>query len=260
MTTSKVTPNATILSKIDTTTNLNSYNRDGQQRNTSSKRTMTTRLNNCDQLVDGNTTALHRSRTQGVSRTNKQKDKFATSNRSPSKAESGSEEAYTASLNNGDVRISSLMSTKHHGMSDYIRKDSNEDADEESTAVCTIMRKSKTPIEHNHQLATPTNNSAILLQQQGTGDHYHYTNAKQYKSRSKTGGTLNRKYHRLIDQQDFETSFDERNAYRWRIFMYIITILILVFVIYRFLLAVWPKRKKTFMEQFVDDISNFLTP
>jgi hypothetical protein len=86
----------------------------------------------------------------------------------------------------------------------------------------------------------PSNNSAIHLQQ-GMGDHYH-PNTKQHK---------NRRHHQELD---------DRNIYRWRLFMYILTIIILTFIIYRFLLAIWPKPKKTFIKQLVDDLSNFFTP
>lgn len=140
---------------------------------------------------------------------------------------------------------------------DYIRKDPNEDADEESTSVCAIMKKNQTPNECIHQLSIPSNNSAV---QQGMGDHYH-TSTKQHKNRTKTTGLIHRKYHRLIEEEeeDLGTSFNERSVYRWRIFMYIIILLVLVFVIYRFLRAVWPKRKKTLMEQFIDDLTNIFT-
>ncbi|CAF4716336.1 unnamed protein product [Rotaria sp. Silwood2] len=262
MTTSKVNTNPTTISKIETTSNLNPYNRDVQQRINSSKRT-TTMVNNIDQLIDNNnTTVLHQAKTHQSSRLTKQKDKCENSNIISSKPESASEEVYTAPSTAEDIRISSSIKSKQQSrqeLGDYRRKDPNEDADEESTTVCAIMRKNKIHNEHINPLSIPSNNSAIHLQQQGMGDHYH-TSTRQQKTRSKTTGLLNRRYHRLIEQQDLETSLDERHTYRWRIFMYIIIILVLVFVIYRFLLAIWPKRKKTFMEQFIDELSTFFTP
>ncbi|CAF1030996.1 unnamed protein product [Rotaria sordida] len=269
MTTSKINSNPTIISKIETTSNHNPYNRDvqqQQQRINSSKRTTTTAamINNIDQLIDNNVTVLHQSKTHHSSRLTKQKDKCENSNISSlSKLENTNEEIYTTPLNNEDIRISSSIKQKQQSrqeIGDYIRKDSNnEDADEESTTVCGIRRKNKTPNEHIHPLSIPSNNSAIHIQQQGMGDHYH-TSTRQHKSRNKTTGLLNRRYHRLIEQQDHEISLNERHAYRWRIFMYIIIIIILIFVIYRFLLAIWPKRKKTFMEQFIDELFTFFTP
>lgn len=187
--------------------------RDVQQRICSSKRTTT----NFDPSVD--TTVF---RTHHLSKSMKQKDTIISS----SKPESGSEEIYTTPLN-----------TTRQGI----------DVDEESI----VMNKNKTPTKHIHRLSTSVNNSAIHLQQQGMGDHYH----KQHKNRSKTTTALNRKYHR----HDLEIPLNERNVYRWRIFMCILTILVLTFVIYRFLLAIWPKPKKTFMEQLIDDLSSFFT-
>jgi hypothetical protein len=257
MSTSKVNPNATIISKLEVpTTNLNPYHRDVQQRISSSKRTTNTMINNFDPSVD--TTVLHQSRTQYISKSIKQKDRCDTANISPSKPESGSEEIYTAPLNNDHMKISSSVTQKQRarqGIGDYIGKD----ADEESTTACAIMNTIKTPTEHIHRLSTSVNNSAVRLQQQGMGDHYH-TSAKQHKTRSKTTAALNRKYHRLIEQHDLEIALDERKAYRWRLFMYILTILVLAFVIYRFLLAMWPKPRKTFMEQLISDLSTFFTP
>ncbi|CAF3786757.1 unnamed protein product [Rotaria sp. Silwood1] len=262
MTTSKINSNPTAISKIETTSNLNPYSRDVQQRNNSSKRTTSTMVNNIDQLIDNNTTVLHQSKTHQSSRLTKQKDKCENINIPSSKPESASEDIYTTPLNNEDIRISSSIKQKQQPrqeIGDYIRKDPNEDVDEESTTACAIMRKNKIPNEHIHSLSIPSNNSAVHLQQEGMGDHYH-TNTRQHKSRSKTTGLLNRRYQRLIEQQDLETSLDERNTFRWHIFMYIIIILVLIFVIYRFLLAIWPKRKKTFMEQVIDEISTFFTP
>jgi hypothetical protein len=150
----------------------------------------------------------------------------------PSKGESGSEEVHTAPLPNEGVKITSSITrkhrTRHGGTGDYI----HEDANEESTAVRAIMTKSKTPTEHN--------------QEQSMGDHYHL-NIKQHKSRNRTPG----RHHQ---------ESDETNLHRWRLFMYILTISILAFVIYRFLLAMWPKQKRTLMEQFVDDLFSFFTP
>jgi hypothetical protein len=180
-----------------------------------------TMINNFDPLVDNNPIISHHS-----------------SRPSKSKPESGSEELYPTLPNN--------LTQKHRvrqGMGDY--------ADDES--------KIKSPIERAHRLSSPSNNSAIRLQQQGMGDHYH-TNTKQHKSRSKTPAGLNRKYQRLIEQQDLESAYDDKTAYRWRLMIYILIIFILAFVIYRFLLAVWPKPRKTFMEQLIDDFSNFFTP
>jgi hypothetical protein len=203
---------------------------DTRHRIPSSKRTM---MNNLEQTIDQNlTTKTHRS-----ARLSKPKHNCEISNLKP---ESGSEEVYTAPLNNEGIKISSSITQKHRtrqeGIGDYI----HEDADEESSAIRAIMTKTKTPIEHIHRLSSPSNNSAIRLQQQGMGDHYHH-NTKQQKSR--------RHHHEL----------DDGNIYRWRLFMYILTIVILAFVIYRFLMAIWPKRKKTFLEQLVDDLSNFFT-
>lgn len=235
MTTSKVNPNIT--------TNLNPYQHDTQQRIISSKRTT---KNNFDQTIDdNNTTVLHQSKIHHSSRLSKSKYNCEIPNISSSKPESGSEEVYTAPLNNEGIKTQKQRTRQ--SMGDYIV----EDADEESTAIRTIMTKSKTPVECIHRLSIPSNNSAIRLQQQGTGDHYH-TNTKQHKSRSKTTG----KYHRLIEQQDL----DEANTYRWHLIMYILIILILAFVIYRFLIAIWPKPKKTLIEQLIDNLSNFFTP
>ena len=144
---------------------------------------------------------------------------------SKSKPESGSEEVYPIPSNN---RV-------RQGLNDYINDEF----------------KTKSSIERTHHLSTNSNNSAIRLQQQGMGDHY------QHRNRSKTA---HRKSHRLIEQQNHELTFDEKNEYRWRLIMYIIIVLILAFVIYRFLIAIWPKQKKTFMEQLIEDLSNFFTP
>lgn len=145
---------------------------------------------------------------------------------SKSKPESGSEEVVYPIPSNNRVR---------QGMSDHINDEF----------------KTKSSIERTHHLSTNSNNSAVRLQQQGMGDHY------QHRNRSKT---VHRKSHRLIEQQNHELTFDEKNEYRWRLIMYIIIVLILAFVIYRFLIAIWPKQKKTFMEQLIDDLSNFFTP
>ncbi|CAF3230171.1 unnamed protein product [Rotaria socialis] len=266
MTTSKLNTNPTILSKLETTPNLNSYNCDvGQQRISPSKRTAM--INNLDPLIDNNnTTVLHQSKTCHSSRSTKQKEKCENANISLSKPESVSEEMYTTPLNNDDTRISSSIKQKQQArqeMGDYIRRDPNEDADEESMTTYAIMRKNKTPNEHIHSSLISSNNSAMHVQQQqqqGMGDHYH-TSTRQHRTRSKTTGLLNRKYQRLmIEQQDLDTSLDEKNTYRWRIFIYIILLVVLAFIVYRFCLAVWPKRKKTLMEQFIDDIYNFFTP
>jgi len=179
----------------------------------SSKRTM---KNNFNQLIDNNITKkIHHS--------------------SKSKPESGSDDIYTTPLNNEGIKITSpsipqKQRTRQKEIGDYI----NEDADEESTAIHTIMTKTKTPIERIHRLSIPSN-----LQQQGIGDHHHHSN----KNRNKT----TEKYH-------------QENIYRWRLFMYILTIIILVFIIYRFLLTIWPKPKKTLMKQFIDNLLNFFTP
>jgi hypothetical protein len=98
---------------------------------------------------------------------------------------------------------------------------------EESTGIIT---KTKTPIERIHQLSN--------LHQQGIGDHHH-------------SNKTTRKYHQELN---------EENIYRWRLFMYILTIIILAFIIYRFLLTIWPKPKKTLMKQLIDDLFNFFTP
>jgi hypothetical protein len=198
---------------------------DIQHRISSSKRTMT----NCfDQSVDANSIV-----------------KVHPSSRA-SKPESGSEDVHTAPLTNEGMKITSSINrkhrTRHGGTGDYI----HEDADEESTAIRAIMTKNKTPTERIHESSSPTNNSAVRPQQQAMGDHYHL-NTKQHKSRNRTAG----KYHQELD---------ETNLYRWRLFMYILTIVILAFVIYRFLLTVWPKPKRTLMEQFVDDLFSFFTP
>jgi hypothetical protein len=164
-----------------------------------------------------------------------------------SKPESGSEEVHTAPLTNEGIKITSSSitrkhRTRHDGTGDYV----HEDADEESTAIRAIMTKNKTSTERNHELSSPSNNSAVRLQQQAMGDHYHL-NTKQHKSRNRTPG----RYHQELD---------ETNLHRWRLFMYILTIVILAFVIYRFLLTIWPKPKRTLMEQFVDDLFSFFTP
>lgn len=207
------------------------------ERISSSKRTMIN--NTVDQLVDNNTI--------GKSHHHSTRSSKLKHNYQISKPESGSEEIYTTPLNNEGIKISSSITQKQRvkqreGIGDYI----NEDADEESTAIRAIMTKTKTPTERVHRLLTSSNNSAIHLQQQDMGDHYS-SNTKQHKNRSKTNG----KYHQELD---------EGNIYRWRLFMYILTITILAFVIYRFLLAIWPKPKKTFMEKLIDDLSNFFTP
>jgi hypothetical protein len=255
MTTSKINPNATSISKLEevsiTTTNHNPYHHDTQQRIFPSKRTTTKMINNLDQSVDHHTTTVHQSRIHHSTRSVKTKDNKISN---VSKLESESEEVYTAPSN-----LSPSICQKQQlrqGVGDYGRKDNIDDADEEST---TVMSKNKIPIEHVHRLSAPSNNSASRLQQQGMGDHYHIS-SKQHKSRSKTTTALNRKYHRLIEQQDLDMTLDERNAYRWRLTMYIIIILVLSFVIYRFILTVWPKPKKTFIEQLIDNLSTFFTP
>lgn len=265
MTTSKVNTNPTIISKIDTTQNLHSYNHDGPQSRTSSSKRPTTMINNFDPLIDNNTTTtLHGSKT---SKSTKQKDKCENTNISSSKPSSASEELYTTPTNNDDIRIATSIKEKQclrQDIGDCIRKDPNEDADEESTTAYTIMRNSKTPHEHHHQSLISANNCAVhgqqqQQQQQGMGDHY-YTNTRQHRTRSKTTGLLNRKHHRSFEQQDHERSLDETNVYRWRAFMYIIILAVLVFVIYRFSIGIWPKRKKTMMEQFIDNLYTFFTP
>ncbi|CAF1245814.1 unnamed protein product [Adineta steineri] len=248
--------------------NPNNQHRDVQQRNHSSKRTM---INNIDPLLDNynnNATAaavtdtvLQQSRIHHITRSVKQKDKCENTNISPSKPESGSEEIYTTPLNNEHTKLSSCIHQKQRirqRIGDYI----GQDADEESTAICTNMKRNKESNEYIHRLSTSINNSANHLQQQGMGDHYH-TNSKQQRNRSKTTTTpaaLNRKYHRLIEQDDLEIALNERNAYQWRIIMYILILLILAFVIYRFLLALWPKPKQTLLKQLVHDLSTFFTP
>lgn len=221
-----------------TTSKINHH--DSQYRISSSKRTT---INSVDQSVDNNPIV----KTHHSSRLSKSKHNCEISNLSPSKGESGSEEVYTTPLYNEGIKTSSSITQKQRarqgGMGDYI----NEDADEESTAIRAIMTKTKTPTERIHRLSSPSsNNSAIRLQQQGMGDHYHHSNTKQHRSRNKTTG----KYHQ---------ESDEENIYRWRMFMYLLAIVILVFVIYRFLIAVWPKPKKTLIKQLVDDLSNFFT-
>ena len=189
---------------------------DTQHRISPSKRTTTKHL---DQTIDAN--AIIKAQTS-------------------SKPESGSEEV---PLMNEEIKITRKHRTRHGGMGDYI----HEDADEESTAIRAIMTQTKTTSERIHQFSSPSNNSAIPLQQQGTGDHYHL-NTKQHRSRNRTTG------------KSSHQEFEERNVDRWRLFMSIVTVLILAFVIHRFLLAIWPKPKKTLMEQFLDDLWNFFTP
>lgn len=219
-----------------TTSKINHH--DIQHRISSSKRTMT---NHCDPLIE--------TKTHVSSRTSKPKHNCEIPNLSSSKPESIiSEEIHTAPLTNEGVQINSSITrkhrTRHGGTNDYIP----EDIDEESSAIHAIMTKTKTSTErrHHQQLSSPSNNSAIHLQQEGMVDHYQF-NTKQHKNRNKTTG----KYHQELDK---------KYVYRWRLFMYILILIILVFVIYRFLLAIWPKPKKTFMEQLIDDLSNFFTP
>lgn len=222
-----------------TTSKINHH--DTQYRISSSKRTT---INNVDQSIDNNPIV----KTNHSSRVSKSKHNCEILNQSPSKGESGSDDVYTTPLNNEAIKITSSITQKHRTRQEEIGDYNNEDIDEESTALRAIMTQIKTPTERIHRLSSPSsNNSAIHLQQQGTGDHYHQSNTKQHRSRNKTIG----KY-----QQDI----DERNIYRWRLFMYILTITILAFVIYRFLIALWPKPKKTLIKQLVDDLSNFFTP
>ena len=156
-----------------------------------------------------------------------------------SKGESGSEEIHTAPLSTEEVKITRKHRTRHGGTGDYI----HEDVNEESTAVRAIMTKNKVPTERNQECNSPSANN----QEQTMGDHYHHLNIKQHKSRNRTPG----RYHQELD---------ENNLHRWRLFIYILTIGILAFVIYRFLLTMWPKQKRTLIEQFVDDLFSFFTP
>lgn len=151
---------------------------------------------------------------------------------SKAKPDSGSEEVHTAPLTNESVQITRKHRTRH---ADQIY----EDADEESAAIRAIMTKSRAP-------TAPSNNSAVRLQQQGMGDHYHL-HPKQHRSRTKSTG---RSHQEL----------DERDLYRWRLFMCLLTIVLLAFVISRFLLAMWPKPRKSLVEEWIDDLLNLFTP
>ncbi|CAF1614656.1 unnamed protein product [Adineta ricciae] len=179
------------------------------------------------------TTILQPSKAHHITRSVAQKDKNGNTNLSPSKPESGSEEVHTAPSHHERTKTSSPRSRL--GRSDCI----GQDADEESTVACTRMTKTRTSL----------NNSANQLQQQAMGDHHAIS--KHHRSR---------KHHRFFEQQDQDLPFDQTNTYRSQLTTYLILILILAFVLYRFLLAVWPKPKKTFLEQLIDDLSTVFTP
>lgn len=148
------------------------------------------------------------------------------------KPDSGSDEVHTAPLINDMIPIN----RKHRA------RQIPDDADEESNAIRAIMSQSKPSPPERYS----SNNSAIRLQQQqqqGIGDHLH---SKQHKIRNK----ISSKSH---------GDYEEHEPNHGRLLMYLLMIVLLVFVIYRFLLASWPKPRKTWFEEILDDLNSFFT-
>ena len=195
---------------------------DIQHRLSSSKRTTTTTTHHLD----------HSSRAMRA------KHHAEFSRPSTAKPDSGSDDVHTAPLINESIPIHRKHRTRHveAGGDEII-----EDADEESTDIRAIMSQNKPPSERY-----PSNNSAIRLQQQGMGDHYHLHSKQQHRIRNKISSKS------PLDVDDSDLS-------HWRVFLYLLTIVLLAFVIYRFLLTIWPKPKKNVLEQIIDDLSKFFT-
>ena len=146
---------------------------------------------------------------------------------SPAKPDSGSDEVHTAPLIHETIPINRKHRTRQIP----------EDADEESNGIRAIMNQSKSSPPERYS----SNNSAI--QQQGIGDHLH---SKQQRIRNK----ISSKSH---------GDYEENEPNHGRLLMYLLMIVLLAFVIYRFLLASWPKPRKTWVEEIFDDLSSFFT-
>lgn len=158
-------------------------------------------------------------------RTTRTKHHTEFSHQSTAKPDSGSDDVHTAPLINESIP---KHRTKHHEII--------EDIDEESAGIHAV----KSPSERYS-----SNNSAVRLQQQAMGDHYHL-HSKQHRIRNK-----------ISSKSPIE--FNENDLSHWRFFLYLLTIVLLAFVIYRSLIAIWPKPKKTMIEQIIDDLSKFFT-
>lgn len=107
----------------------------------------------------------------------------------------------------------------------------------------------------SHTDRHPSNNSAIRLQQQGTGDHHLSSSSKQHKSKSR----ISRKYHRPTELCDVDPSLSTARVYRWRLTAHVLILFVLSFIIYRCILAAWPRPQKTWLIQLIDGLSTFLT-
>lgn len=106
-----------------------------------------------------------------------------------------------------------------------------------------VVRPSRIRTEHLSPTSIPSNNSAM-------GDYYR-SSSNPTKIRNK----INRKYPQLLD----ERTLDAKNIYLWRLALSLILMGVLIFVIYRSLLAVWPKPKKSLLERAIDDLFGFFT-
>ncbi|CAF0868230.1 unnamed protein product [Didymodactylos carnosus] len=101
---------------------------------------------------------------------------------------------------------------------------------------------------------TPTNlsNNSMF---QGNGDRLITCEKQQKLDR-----TLLRRRQRSKEQQhDASVLGNEQTSITWTIVLYIIATLIILFICHRFLISVWPKRRKTFIEQMCDYLTDFFT-
>lgn len=144
---------------------------------------------------------------------------------STAKPDSGSDDIHTAPLIN-----ETIVNNRRRQILD--------DVDEDESRAIMSQSKPSPPERYS------SNNSAIRLQQQAMGDHLH--SKQQQRIRNK----ISSKSHGDYENDEFNHG---------RVAMYLLIIGLLTFVIYRFLLASWPKPRKTWFEEIIDDLNRFFT-